>query len=109
MAKGTCRGKLADGSACEQVFSGYSSFDLHQTVLKNKRGTVICHPPKSVGLVNKEGIWFGQADPRFSDVVVDKPAPKVYTCKCGAQYRGTGKRGRPPAACTDCGGKGILL
>lgn len=105
MAKSTC-------AACNTVFSGLSGFDKHQTVDKNRpKWKVNCHPPEKVGLVSKDGVWgFPAPDKTPSHYVQPvRTVPKVYDCSCGRKFRSTGRRGRPPRTCTECGGKGVLV
>jgi hypothetical protein len=99
MARSMCMG-------CAETFSSASSFDKHQ------RGVdpVVCLPPISVGLVERDGVWSpADRDPRFSEAT--KPAAvekKTWTCAtCGGMMGKTPGRGRPPKTCQNCGGKGI--
>jgi len=102
MAISTCAGE------CKLTFTSLGAFDKHQRMTPE---SVICLPPATVGLEQRDnGVWgFPKGSFTFgSPADVDKPDPKVYDCACGKQFRGTGKRGRPPTRCTDCGGKGII-
>lgn len=101
MARSTC-------SSCKTTFTGLTAFDKHQKSAPDGRG-VICSAPEKVGLVCRDGLWAFPADNNSPSPWVAASEPKTYTCACGRQFRGTGRRGRPPKSCTACGGKGVLL
>lgn len=109
MAKSQC-------ASCSTVFTGLTAFDKHQV---QKGQTVICQSPESIGLVSKQGkdisgresvVWgFPQPDEKPKHFNTAPAQPKTYTCACGRKFQGSGKRGRPPKSCTECGGKGKIV
>lgn len=94
---------------CDTVFGSLSAFDKHQT---QDGDVVTCHEPEDRGLIAKDDgvVRFPAPDNAEEWRGNDERAAWQGHCReCERPMTKKPGRGRPPASCGECGGKGILL
>lgn len=92
---------------CGREFGSFAAFETHllEDYTRDKPPFIECLDPVSVGLVEKDGVWYGHGEKK-----IEQPKEAFETicgfegkvAGCGKVFYRTPGRGRPATRCPEC-------